>query len=269
MKLLFQSDDYGITEGVTCGILKGIREGLIRNTGLFVNMPRSEFAAAQIKDYPQCCFGIDINLVAGRPVTPIDQIPHLVKRTGEFYTSGEIRTRAHSQPKTDPPESLIEDMEKDPYPLDETLIEVENQVKRFIELVGEKPKYIHPHSLMTANTTKALEMMAEKYDLPYSMNFYKEHGFHFVTNNWNPKPFSLEQQVQTDVEGNMLKVIPEVLEHELSLIICHAGFVDEDIFRCSTYTMIRAKDLFMACSPRIRDFIESNKVEIVRYDDFK
>ena len=105
----------------------------------------------------------------------------------------------------DPSESLIEDMEIDPYPLDETLIEVENQVKRFIELVGEKPKYIHPHSLMTVNTTKALEIIGEKYELPYSMNFYQQHNFHFISNNWNPKPFPVEQQIQTDVEGNVYK----------------------------------------------------------------
>ncbi|MHB8806627.1 MAG: ChbG/HpnK family deacetylase, partial [Anaerolineaceae bacterium] len=52
MKLLFQSDDYGITEGVACGALKAIRDGLVRNTGLFVNMPSSRFAAEQIKYYP-------------------------------------------------------------------------------------------------------------------------------------------------------------------------------------------------------------------------
>ncbi len=268
MKLLFQSDDYGITEAVTCGILKGIREGLIRNTGLFVNMPSSKFAAEQIKHYPQCSFGIDINLVAGKPVSPIDQVPSLVKPSGEFYTSGEIRAKTNSKPHTDLSGSLVEDMGKDPYPLDETLIEVENQVLRFIELVGEKPKYIHPHSLMTANTAKALEMMAEKYELPYSINFFKQRAFHFITNNWNPKPFPVKQQIQTDVEGNVMNVITEVLDHEYSLLGCHAGFVDEDLFQCSTYTLIRVKDLQMACSPRLKDFLESNHVELINYDNF-
>lgn len=49
-KLLFQSDDYGLTDSVADGILKGIDQGIIRNTGLFVNMPSSARAAAKIRD---------------------------------------------------------------------------------------------------------------------------------------------------------------------------------------------------------------------------
>ncbi len=263
MKLLFQSDDYGITEGVTCGILKGIREGLIRNTGLFVNMPSSEFAAQQIGQYPECCLGIDINLVAGKPVSPADQIPSLVKSDGFFYTSGEIRAKSELAAS----DTLVDQMENDPYPLEEVLIEVENQVGRFVELMGKKPEYIHPHSLMTPNTNRAIAAIAAKHEIPYSISVYKQFGFHWVTNDWNPKPFPVEKQIQTDVEANVLNVIPEVLDHEYSAIICHAGFVDEDIFRCSTYTIIRTKDLVMACSPRVREFIESNNIEIITYND--
>ena len=70
MKLLTQSDDYGFTRGVTCGILDAIENGVVRNTGLFVNMPESEHAASFIQDYPQVCFGIDFNIVSGDPVSP-------------------------------------------------------------------------------------------------------------------------------------------------------------------------------------------------------
>ena len=50
MKLLTQSDDYGFTRGVTCGILDAIENGVVRNTGLFVNMPESEHAASFFQD---------------------------------------------------------------------------------------------------------------------------------------------------------------------------------------------------------------------------
>ena len=263
MKLLFQSDDYGITEGVACGVLKGIRDGLIRNSGLFVNMPSSEYAARQIKDYPQCCFGIDINLVAGRPVSAPGEVPSLVKENGEFYTSGEVRAKS----KLIKRENILEVMEEDPYPMDETLFEVENQVKRFIKLTGKNPGYIHGHSLMTPNSLKAIRKIGEKYELPFSMEFFDKFNFHWVTNKTMLKPFPIEKQAAADVEANFIKYIPEVLEHEYSAIICHAGFVDEDIFRSSTYTIIRAKDLFMACSPVLKEFVETNKIELITYYD--
>ena len=49
MKLLTQSDDYGFTRGVTCGILDAIENGVVLNTGLFVNMPESEHAVPPSK----------------------------------------------------------------------------------------------------------------------------------------------------------------------------------------------------------------------------
>ena len=39
MKLLIQSDDYGMTPAVADGIIYGITHGVVRNTGLFSNMP--------------------------------------------------------------------------------------------------------------------------------------------------------------------------------------------------------------------------------------
>ena len=263
MKLLFQSDDYGITEGVACGTLKGIRDGLIRNTGLFVNMPSSQLAAEEIKHYPHCCLGIDINLVAGRSVSPVDQVPHLVKPSGELFTSGEMRAKANIVPS----ESILHKMEEDPYPLDETLIEVENQVKLFMKMIGEKQRYINGHSLMTPNVYTALKTIAQKYEVPFTMQALKDYDVHWVNISWNVKPFPVEKQIQTDVEEGVLRVLPEVLDCEYAILFCHAGFVDEELFRCSTYTMIRAKDLFMACSPKIRDFIESNQIELITYDD--
>ncbi|MBQ1775470.1 MAG: ChbG/HpnK family deacetylase, partial [Erysipelotrichaceae bacterium] len=38
-KILFQGDDFGFTRGVTLGIVDSIDRGVLRNTGLFANMP--------------------------------------------------------------------------------------------------------------------------------------------------------------------------------------------------------------------------------------
>ena len=263
MKLLFESDDYGITEGVTCGILRGIRQGLIRNTGLFVNMPSSAFAAKQIKQYPECCLGIDINLVAGKPVSPTSQVPDLVKPLGEFYTSSEMRAKSGTKPSN----TIITEMESDPYPWEQTLLEVENQYLRFLDLVGAKPKYIHPHSFVTPNIGKAMVAISEKYGVPTSFGQWEKFKIHQITNTWNPKPFPVELQLKTDVEKHVLEVIPEVLEHEYSIFICHAGFVDEEIFQYSSYTIIREKDLYLACSPTLIHYLDSHNISLITYED--
>ena len=82
MKLIVQSDDLGITEAVSCGIEKGIRDGAVTCTGLFSNMPAAEFAVRLISPYSHVCLGQDINLVAGRPCADPAQIPSLVQGDG-------------------------------------------------------------------------------------------------------------------------------------------------------------------------------------------
>lgn len=257
MKLLFQSDDYGFSEAITLGIIKGIKEGCIRNTGMFVNMPASSYAASMIKDYPECCFGIDINLVAGKSVSNPNEIPNLVDEHGYFISSSKRKITID-----------LESNKEDPYPYEEVLKETRAQVERFIELTGVKPGYIHPHSVMTANIVKALATVADEYAMPFSMKFLKSMNAHFVTNDWNPRPvFTLEQQKNTNVLENTLRVLPEVLDNDLSVMICHAGFIDSTVLDFSSYSIIRTRDLEMATSSEVKEYIEKNNIELVTYRD--
>ena len=126
-KLLFQSDDYGLTDSVADGILKGIDQGIIRNTGLFVNMPSSARAAEKIRDRQGICVGIDIKLVAGQPVSDPAEVPSLVSPEWHVVPSvqrireGRIIGR----------QGMCLCFEEDPYDSEQTLLETENQVKRF------------------------------------------------------------------------------------------------------------------------------------------
>ena len=264
MKLLFQADDFGLCESTACGILKGIREGVIRNTGLFVNMPASEYSAKLIKDVKNVCLGIDFKLVAGKPVSDPVLVPSLVDAKGDFIPSGERMKKMKSLSDT-----MRADFETDPYPYDETVLEIENQLKRFIELVGRKPGYLHGHSLITNNIVKAIQAMSEKYEIPVSFNVWKEKELYMLPCEWTPKPFPIEQQLATNVEANLMSVLPQVLDHELNVFVCHAGFAEEELFKYSSYTIIRLKDLAAATSPDVKKFIEMNQIELITYDDLK
>ena len=85
MKLLVQGDDYGFTKGVTYGILDAIDNGVLRNTGMFPNMPIAPWAAEQwkAKDRPQACLGIDFNIVSGPSTAAPKSVPSLVDDKGE------------------------------------------------------------------------------------------------------------------------------------------------------------------------------------------
>lgn len=89
MKLIIQADDYGISEGVIYGVVKGVKDGSITCIGMFSNMPCSPLAAELIKDY-DICLGQDINICTGPCVSDPDKIPTLAKKNGVFYTKKNI-----------------------------------------------------------------------------------------------------------------------------------------------------------------------------------
>ena len=264
MKLLFQSDDYGITDAVTEGVLKAITKGIVRNTGLFVNMKSSKEAAKKIKEL-DACVGIDINLVAGSPVTDPKLVPDLVDDEGRFITSRK-RMKDNVLIKK---ENICCYFENDPYDYEQTYLEIENQVKKFNELMGKMPEYIHGHSLSTPNTIKATQAVADKYHIFYTYSLYGREDIQRIQSTWTPKVFPVEDQMKTDVESNLLRVLEENKNLEKAYYVCHCGYVDEDLFRETTYTIIRAKDLYAATSDKVKKFIEDNHIELITYRDIK
>lgn len=262
--LLVQSDDYGITRAVSDGILRGIQEGIIRNTGLFVNMTASKDAADRIKDV-DVCLGIDINYVAGKPVTDPKKIPRLVNENGCFFTSKEILKKNVLIGM----DGIIYQFEKDPYPYEEILLETENQVKRFYELTGKLPEYLHPHSICTPNTERAAEEVADKYHIFHSTKMMNDSAYKCLPGAIAlTKGASLEEQLRQDVEQEFLTIsLPELKEGETGYYIFHCGYVDADLMEATSLNLKRMLDLKAALSERVKTYIKKNEIELITYRD--
>lgn len=260
-RLLFQSDDYGITRAVSDGILRGVQEGVICNTGLFVNMDSSAYAADRIKD-EDVCLGIDINFVAGRPVSDPADIPHMVNESGRFYSSAELakRTKITSGGAA---------CEEEPYPYEETLLETENQVKRFLELTGKLPGYIHPHSVLTPNTERAIRETAKKYGICFSLDILKEKDCKILFSGASDlKGISMEDQMAVSIEKDLLEnILPNLKEGEQRSYICHCGYADADLFKVSSLTLRRMLDLEAALSKDVMKYMKDNQIELITYKD--
>lgn len=265
-RLLIQSDDYGITRAVSDGILRGIQEGVIRNTGMFVNMGSSEKAAMQIKN-ANVCLGIDINYVAGKPVTAPARIPHLVKEDGTFFSSGEIMKRN----RLEKIEGIIYYFEKDPYPYEEILLETENQVKRFYELMGRWPEYLHPHSVCTPNTERAAREVADKYHIFHSTRMMNSPTYKCLPGAIVlKKGVSLEEQLKQDVEQEFLTIsLPALKEGETGYYIFHCGYADADLMEVSSLNVKRMLDLKAALSEQVKAYIAEKGIELITYRDLK
>ncbi len=266
MKLLVQADDYGFTKGVTYGIIEGIDNGVITCSGMFTNMEIAPWAATFIKERPDFCFGIDLNLVSGPSVSDPKDIPHLVDEDGRFISS---KTRIND------PKWQTEEGQAELFPYDEVYTEYRAQFDRFIELTGKKPRYINGHSISTATCAEAMRQLAKEEDLPLTINYMKDFFATFFafkddhkgTDASSTKIFDANAQVAKSPLDSFKRHQDEILSHEYVMTGGHPGYVDADLFKLTSLSIERCKDLELVTSDWLKDFIKEHDVELISYDD--
>ena len=150
-RLLLRADDLGYSDGVNCGIAAAVQAGLIRSVGVMTNMPLAEsgLARLQIKDL---CLGQHTNICTGRPLSDSSLISSIVDDDGNFKRSSAYRAAARAG--------------EDFVVLDEVIIEIEAQYRRFLELVGREPDYFEGHAVASPMFFRGLEIVAERHGLP-------------------------------------------------------------------------------------------------------
>lgn len=249
-RILIRADDLGYSEGVNYGIAKSVKEGIIRCVGVMPNMSTVRHGLDLLKGVP-VCYGQHTNICIGTPVTDPALIPSLCQENGEFKSSRVYREAAKSG--------------EDFVVLDEAVLEIEAQYQRYLELIGEQPRYFEAHAVTSANFFKALQIVADRHDLPYlGLSFdepvvFRSTKLHFWMESAQPgyDPFgSLQKAVQT-----------EYGKDECAMFICHPGYLDAFILKNSSLTTPRVLEVEMACSEVTRQWLQEHDVRIVTYDD--
>jgi len=152
--LIVNSDDFGISEDVSRGIIEANQKGIVSSTSTMANMPA---AGAAIRDAhqhaPKLGLGLHLVLSFGSPVSPPEKVPSLVNEAGTFVSNyRDLMAKIASY--------TAEDLE----------LELNAQFDRFVELAGHKPDHIDSHHRAAYLHPAAFEVMmslAEKHNLPY------------------------------------------------------------------------------------------------------
>ena len=249
MKLLIQSDDYGMTRAVAQGIIHGIRNGVVRNTGLFSNMPWAAEVVEWIRPYlNDISFGIDLNASTGPSLLGYDKVPNLCHENGMFYTSRENRAK----------DTAENDFDHVDY--DQVYAEFEAQVEKFIEIVGKKPDYVHGHAYGTKTTIRARKAIADKYGIKLTADYRKP-----AKGTWYVGK-TIEEQLQNDPLGYIIEDREGILSDELGYIITHCGYCDKELFDLSSFSTCRVKDLEAVTSDKMKQWIRDNNIELVSFN---
>ncbi len=259
MKLLVQSDDYGITRAVSLGCIHGIRNGVVRNTGMFANMPWIAECVGWIRPYlGRIAFGIDLNASTGPSILGHELVPALTHEDGTFLGSRENRALDTDENNHDHLATAADQLEA----------EFRAQLERYVELVGHKPDYIHNHAYGTATTDRITRTLAKEYGVLCSAALMDRPEVASTGMGWY-KWGGPEEQLTEDPLHHITSDVDGLLSSGAAwgYIISHCGYADAELFDLTSFTTCRVKDLECMTSPKLRAWIEENGIELATYKD--
>lgn len=246
-KILVRADDLGYSEGVNYGIAKSVKDGIIKSVGIMTNMPSIQHGLDLLKGV-DVCLGLHTNICVGKPLTDPKLIPSITNEKGEFKSSKDYRSS-----------------KEDFVVLEEVILEIEAQYKRFVELTGEKPHYFEGHAVASANFYKGLAIVSKKYDcdfLPISFTgptTFRNSTLYLSMDSMTPgyNPFeSLKKAAMKDYDNN-----------GIAMFVAHPGYLDAYIMKTSSLLEPRVHEVEMACSQETKDWLKENNIEVISYDD--
>src|SRR3990172_8154073 len=122
--LIVNADDFGLTGGVSRGILEAYRDGIVTSTTLLVNRTPEPGLLEELRS-SALGVGLHVNLTLGAPVSDVGRVPSLVDAEGRFVRdAGEVAARVKPE---------------------EARIEIGNQIDAFRRLMGRFPTHLDSH----------------------------------------------------------------------------------------------------------------------------
>lgn len=243
---MVRADDLGFSKAVNYGIYETVKNGVIKNIGFMVNMPDTMHGYNLVKDY-DICLGQHTNVCVGKPICDPGQIPSLVQENGEFKTSKMYRSS-----------------KEDFVNLEEAILEVEAQYKRFKEIVGKEPAYFEAHAVMSENLNKAIEIVGNRHGLktlimPTLGEAIKVNGqsMYMYMDSMFPDyhPFeSFKKMVENAKDG-------------YNMMVCHPGYLDHYIMNVSSLTIPRTLEADFLTSNELKAYLKENEIHLYTYDE--
>lgn len=256
-RIIFNADDIGYSEAVTLGIIKAHQDGVIVTTTMMTNMLAAPFAAKLLKENPGLYCGQHSNIVIGHPVSDPKLLPSLVDENGCFNVKARLKQGLKLN-------------------VEEIKIEVRAQAERFKELMGHYPTHIEGHAVFDPGLSIAIREVATEIGVHYtdsSVSFKDgkmvvERDTH--NSGWEvpvrPKVAYYQDKVSLDY---WLEDQSELLKEDLVEMHTHPGYIDQDLLDWSSYNITRAKEVQIACDPRLKEWAEKNQVQFITFEDIK
>ena len=230
MIVLFNADDFGLTKGVTDGIMKAHTEGVVGATTLMMNGYAVDYAVSQAKQNPSLNVGIHLVLTWGKPIS--DNVSDLIKADGTFKYNRTFQNM------------------KEPNLL-QVETEWEAQIQAFLQ-TGLPLHHIdsHHHVHGWEPLKEIVIKLAYKYAVPVRyVDSLKEYPEILLTE-------TLWLDFYSDGVNEQIFEKLEKLPHASVEVMTHPAIIDEDLKKVSSYVEKREEELAILCSLEVPSWVD-------------
>ncbi|MHC1682152.1 MAG: ChbG/HpnK family deacetylase [Clostridiaceae bacterium] len=248
MKLIINGDDFGLTLGVSRGILKALKEGILTDTSAMANMPRFEESAKLAISEGINEMGVHLNITCGKPTIPVDRVTTLINKNGTFN-----KDNLNSLDKVD-----LHQIEE----------ELRGQISRF-QVTGLKINHFDGHHHFYLINSKVLEivtMLAKEYNVPLRTIGDKDNEYVKNNNIKTPNYFSKSFYNENIKEEIFIEIINKYKDKDITLeIMSHPAVLDSELREITSYYEKREEELKILLSKKVRSYINKNNIELIKF----
>lgn len=230
MKVLFNADDFGLTKGVTDGIIQAHTNGVVQSTTLMMNGLATDYAVAKAKKFPSLQVGIHLVLTYGKPLS--DDVPTLLNEQGTFKYTNSFEQMGSPN---------IEDVEK----------EWRAQLDAFLA-TGLPLHHIdsHHHVHGWPVLKEVVLALSKDYDVPVRYtDSLKDYPTVLLTENLYLDFYG--DGIHKDIFKSL-----ELYKGNSVEVMTHPAFVDDDLRTVSSYLDAREEELALLCHLEIPDWVD-------------
>lgn len=246
--LIVNADDFGLTAGVSRGILEAGARGILTSTTVLVNraIDRQLVAALEASGLG---VGLHLNLTLGAPISDPKRVASLVDGEGRLVRDArEVAARAVK---------------------DEARIELGNQIDAFRSLFGRLPTHLDSHHHvgrhqpildLVLDFARAVKVPVRSQDAVVraaARRLKVRTPDHFVGES-GPEPCWSAERVLEELRA---------LPGGVTEFMTHPGYFDEDL-AYSRYGRQRETELAGLTDPRARALIEREGIRLAHFGDF-
>jgi predicted glycoside hydrolase/deacetylase ChbG (UPF0249 family) len=246
LKLIINADDFGRTRGINYGIVEAMKNGVLSSTTIMMNMPYAEHAVKLAEKEGITSIGVHLTFIENS----LSLGKTLVDENGVFK----------KYPK------LMEEAD-----IEEIKTEMRMQIDKLISM-GINPTHLDGHHhvhLYCLKMTEAVFAVAKEYKLPVRVGRTGKTtrmGEEIIVPEGIRTIDLFEDRYYDDKVSfdHFTGFIKEAMKYDIVELMCHPAFLCTDTLK-SSYSYPRLTELDVITSSEIKEFIDSNKIEIVDY----